>query len=159
MLINCFKIESFDLCLTEKAATTKNPLQLFTKKGKEISAFFGENVQNPMITPLIVAWKRLIDLFKESLVDKDAKKSVNDSQDPRLDFDPSDYLSTIVSMKQRPLFTNIEISDRVSIASYRNTIKSWVCLLAQNFDAENVLIYEKLVDLSCECLKEKSNIS
>lgn len=154
-LLNCLKLDSIDLCL-EDPKSRRNPLGLIVKKGKDISTFFANNIDNVILSPLIVAWRRLIMLFKKEITgDAEVQKALGEIKLDELDSDPQDYLNLIVNIKNRPLFNN---SDKISLSCFRNTLKSWVALLAHHYESANILGYETLVDICCECLKERNNL-
>ena len=75
-LLNCLKLDSIDLCL-EDPKSRRNPLGLIVKKGKDMSTFFANNIDNVILSPLIVAWRRLIMLFKKEITgDAEVQKAL-----------------------------------------------------------------------------------
>ena len=159
ILLNCMNLNAVEVELLlddeedQPINPQKNPLQILLKKGKDISQFFAKNIDNRIMGPLIIAWKKLVRWYVQRVKDSSTKAALT-----ALDIikdDPEDYLSFLVEMKDNPLFQN---ADRISLYFYRNTIKPWVSLLSQSFDTESILSYERLVDICCECLKEKQNL-
>ena len=167
LLYNALGLKNFEQLLLESdedrtISKDKNPLNIIVKKGKDIaevwkkvtaSALHSTNSDHIVLAPLIMACRKLGGWYLQHVKDSAVKTALEELALDKQE--PTDYLTYMLEMKDRELFKN---ASRLSLYFYRNTLKAWVCVLAQNFEVENIYNYEKLVDICCECLKESENL-
>lgn len=156
-LINCLKLSNIYKLGSNALANntqTQNPLNILTKRGKEITDFFNKgNEANMYLPPLMVAWRRLLIWYSERVEDDQQKRRFRELL--RDFIEPFDYLSLMCDMKKREIFLN---ENELTLSYFRITIKEWVSLLSQDLVNDSAGSYEKLVDLACDCLKEEGSL-